>query len=186
MSTAPQLFFFLLLGIAASPQLAVGGITIGWQDCGTAGKTHGKVSAVKVSPEQPVPGDNVTITATVDIDKNTTAINGDLIFAKIFHNKFDGCAGATIKAPLNIATVTIPPPGCPVTGTKEFVRYVATSHTMPKGSTTSELTATDQDGESFICVQITLKNDAEEEPAVPVSAGVIPTFTKDSQGTIVI
>merc|ERR1712183_544835 len=98
-------------------------------------KAHGKVTGLDVQPSSPMPGDNITVTATVAIDKATSAIKSDLVFAKIFHNKFDGCKGATIKAPLGIATVIIPPPGCPLgIGEAKFIRYVATSKRTPKAS----------------------------------------------------
>merc|ERR1712087_232273 len=137
-------------------------------------KAHGKVTGLDVQPPNPVAGDNITVTATVSIDKVTTAIKSDLVFAKLFHNKFDGCAGATIKAPLGVATVTIPPPGCPlaVTDTAKFIRYVQTSKSTPKTPTTSHLEGTDQDGEPFICVDMTLTNQADgEEPESLVAGG---------------
>jgi len=149
------------------------GISFSYTDCGTAG-THGKVTGLDVQPSSPVPGDNITITATVQIDKNTTKIKSDLVFARLFHNKFDGCAGATIKAPLGVATVIIPPPGCPLkAGTTKFVRYVQTRAGMVKGSTTSHLEGTDQDGEPFICVDMTLTNKVEAE------SHFLPPWVKD-------
>merc|ERR1719408_920771 len=110
--------------------LSLAGATISFTYENCNDKAHGKVTGLDVQPPNPVAGDNITVTATVAVDKATTAINSDLVFAKVFHNKFDGCAGATIKAPLGIATVIIPPPGCPVSGMKDFVRYVATSKSM--------------------------------------------------------
>ncbi len=46
---------------------------------------------------------------------------------------FDGCKGATIQAPLNLATITFPPAGCPVkAGPTTSTRYVAISESLPK------------------------------------------------------
>jgi hypothetical protein len=91
-----------------------------------AGKTHGQVIKVEVDPVAPNPGENITITAHVKLDKATTKISSDLVFAAVDHNKFDGCAGATIKAPLGIATVVMPPAGCPLVPGDDIVfkRYV--------------------------------------------------------------
>ena len=148
--------------------LALGGISFSWKDCGTAG-THAKVTQVDVVPSNPMPGQQINITATVTLDKATTAVSSDLVFAKLFHNKFDGCAGATVKAPLNIATVVFPPAGCPLQpgASLHFDRYVTTTKAMPKGSTTSHLTAKDQDGEDFLCVDMTLTNAEYEGQIVP-------------------
>merc|ERR1719326_2669865 len=142
--------------------LAAATITFTYTNCNE--KAHGKVTGLDVQPPNPVAGDNITVTATVAIDKATTAINSDLVFAKLFHNKFDGCKGATINAPLGVATVVIPPPGCPlaVTQNAKFIRYVQTSKSTPKASTTSHLQGVDQDGEPFICVDMTLTNKVDD------------------------
>merc|ERR1739845_46562 len=139
-------------------------ITFDWSDCGTAG-THAKVNSVTVTPEVPVAGDNITIVASVDVDKDTTAINSDLVLAKLLHHKFDGCVGKEFDLPLNIGKIIIPAPedGCPVTaGTHNFVRYVQLSENIPAASTTSKLTGKDQDGEDFVCVSMTLSNEKDE------------------------
>jgi len=162
--------------LVALLSLAPGPINFSWKDCGTAGKTHGQVVSVDVDPPTPNPGENITITAHVKLDKATTKIASDLVFAAVDHNKFDGCAGATIKAPLGIATVVIPPAGCPLVPSDDitFKRYVSTSKHMIKGSTTSKLSGVDQDGEQFICVDMTLDNE------VPFEATVKPKYTIDS------
>ena len=82
---------------------------------------------MEVDPVAPNPGENITITAHVKLDKATTKISSDLVFAAVDHNKFDGCAGATIKAPLGIATVVMPPAGCPLVPGDDIVfkRYVS-------------------------------------------------------------
>ena len=79
-------------------------------------------------------------------------------------------------APLGIATVVIPPAGCPLVPSDDitFKRYVSTSKHMIKGSTTSKLSGVDQDGEQFICVDMTLDNE------VPFEATVKPKYTIDS------
>ena len=132
--------------------------------------------SVDVDPPSPNVGENITITAHVKLDKATTKISFDLVFAAVDHNKFDGYAGATIKAPLGIATVTIPPANCPLVPADDIVfkRYVLTGKHMPKGSTTSKLSGVDQDGEQFICVDMTLDNQ------VPLEATVAPKYTIDS------
>lgn len=115
-----------------------------------------------------MPGDRINITASMTSDKATTALNSQITFASVFSHKFDGCAGATVKAPLNIATVVFPPAGCPLAvGPATFKRYVTTSKAMPKGSTTSKLQIMDQDGEEYTCIDMTLKNAAYEGEVVP-------------------
>jgi hypothetical protein len=149
-----------LLLLLAAPAVK-GAISFSWTDCGTSG-THAKVTKVDVVPANPMPGQQINITSFANINKTTSAVKSDLVFAKLFHNKFDGCAGATIDAPLKLAHIVFPPADCPLavqTGAV-FKRYVTTSSSMPKGSTTSHLESSDQDGESFICVDMTLHNEA--------------------------
>merc|ERR1740121_3457410 len=164
-ASAMAMRHFLLLSFL---NVVAATITFTYKNCND--KAHGKVTGLDVQPPNPVAGDNITVTATVSIDKATTAIKSDLVFAKLFRKKFDGCAGATIKAPLGIATVIIPPPGCPlaVTDTAKFVRIVQTSKSTPKASTTSHLEGVDQDGEPFICVDMTLTNKAEGKEDEPL------------------
>lgn len=115
-----------------------------------------------------MPGDRINITATMTSDKATSQLNSQITFASVFSHQFDGCAGATVKAPLGIATVVFPPAGCPIAaGPATFKRYVTTSKVMPKGSTTSKLKIMDQDGEEFTCIDMTLNNAAYEGEVVP-------------------
>ena len=73
-----------------------GVINIGWTDCGST-KAHAKVKSVTVSLASPMPGDNITVVASVDIDRATTGISSDFVLAKVIHNKFDGCALSEFK-----------------------------------------------------------------------------------------
>ena len=105
------------------------------------------------------PGMNITITAHATLDEAITDTKMTLTMASIFKHSFDGCAGATVKAPLDIATVYFPPMNCPLAaGPATFVRYVSLSKAMPKGDTTSKLQSTDQNGKPGLCCAITLSN----------------------------
>ena len=82
----------------------------------------------------------------------------------LIKKSFDGCAGGTVKAPLNLAVITFPPAGCPLSPPNlKSVRYVAISNNLPKGKTKSTLKVSDQDGAAFACVDITLSNTADED-----------------------
>ena len=110
----------------------------------------------------------MTITATGTMTKAITQMKGELDFAGgLIKKHFDGCAGGTVKAPLNLAVITFPPAGCPLQPPNlKSVRYVAIGKNLPKGKTKSTLKVTDQDGASFACVDITLANSDDEEAAV--------------------
>jgi hypothetical protein len=100
---------------------------VSWKDCGTA-KNHVKVTNISWSPKVPEAGDNITITATGVLDEDMPDTTMTLTFANVFHHKFDGCKGATIKAPLNIAVIYFPPIPCPMKkGVVTSVRYVTVS-----------------------------------------------------------
>jgi hypothetical protein len=82
-----------------------------------------------------------------------------LTFANVFKHSFDGCKGATIQAPLGIATVYFPPAKCPFEkGMIKQLHYVQTEKNMPKGSTTSKLTSVEQNKQPAMCVLLTLDN----------------------------
>ncbi len=69
-----------------------------------------------------------------------------------------------MKAPFNLAVITFPPAGCPLSPPNlKSVRYVAIGKNLPKGKTKSTLKVSDQDGAAFACVDITLSNTADEE-----------------------
>ena len=141
------------------------GIAISWDDCGAANGATAKITNVVWSPQNPSAGDNVTITATGTMTKTITKMNGELEFAGgLIKKSFDGCAGGTVKAPLNLAVITFPPAGCPLSPPNlKSVRYVAISNNLPKGKTKSTLKVSDQDGAAFACVDITLSNTADED-----------------------
>ena len=67
---------YLLIGVVS------GVINIGWEDCGST-KARAKVKCVTVSPASPMPGDNITVVASVDIDRATAGISSDLIGEKV-------------------------------------------------------------------------------------------------------
>ena len=97
--------------------------------------------------------------------KAITQMKGELDFAGgLIKKHFDGCAGGTVKAPLNLAVITFPPAGCPLQPPNlKSVRYVAIGKNLPKGKTKSTLKVSDQDGAAFACVDITLSNTADED-----------------------
>jgi len=157
MSTSSTLVLCVLVALVL-PSWAT--ITISWSDCGSTTGAVGKVTSVQWTPQNPSPGENVTIVASVSFAGNATELLGDLEFlGGIIQDKFDGCKGATIQAPLDLATVTFPPAGCPIMGpTKQFVRYVKTSPSLPKGSTQSILKVNMQNNKPFICCSVELAN----------------------------
>mmetsp|Transcript_26564 Transcript_26564/g.52357 ORF Transcript_26564/g.52357 Transcript_26564/m.52357 type:complete len:152 (-) Transcript_26564:376-831(-) len=143
--------FLGFLGIAHA------GIKVTWEDCGSS-KAHAHVTNVSWVPADIQPGDNVTITSILNVDKVTTKLNSELKFI-VGSDKFDGCKGATIEAPLNLAKIIFTPAGCPIqTGAFTSVRYVELAQKLPKAKTTSKLTITDQDNQEFACVSLSLDN----------------------------
>jgi hypothetical protein len=152
---------FRLLAVAALIlAVAHAQITVSWSDCGSTTGAIGKVTDVEWTPQNPTAGENVTIVATVSFAGTVTALHGDLEFLDgIIQNHFNGCKGATIQAPLGLATITFPPAGCPVSGpSHKFTRYVKTSPLLPAGSTESILKVTEQGGKPLICCAVKLSN----------------------------
>lgn len=142
------------LVLLTSPAQAT--ITASWTDCGGSVK----VTNITMSPKNPTVGEKITITTHGVNSMAASTLNMDLTFADIFQNHFDGCKGATIKAPFDLAVVTFPPVHCPLkTGQFESLRYVTLSKDLPKGKTTSKLTGTDSSGNSIVCVDLTLANE---------------------------
>ena len=135
-------------------------IGVTWKDCGTSSNKV-KVTNVTWTPKNISPGMTVNITAFASLSEELSDTEVTLTLAAIFKHKFDGCKGAVIEAPLNLAKITFPPMDCPVLqgNNRQFKRYVDISKNMPKGSTTSKLTSTDQDGKPAICCEITLTNE---------------------------
>jgi hypothetical protein len=150
----------LILVAAMVLAVANAQISVSWSDCGSSTGAIGKVTDVQWTPQSPTAGENVTITATVSFTGSVTALHGDLEFLDgIIQNHFNGCKGATISAPLGLATITFPPAGCPISGpTHKFVRYVKTSPLLPAGSTESILKVNEQNGKPFICCSVKLTN----------------------------
>ena len=155
-----MLSFRSLALVATILAVAHAQISITWQDCGSSEGARGRVTDVEWSPKNPTAGENVTITATVAFSGTVSALNGDLEFLDgIIQNHFNGCKGATISAPLGLATIVFPPAGCPLQGpTHKFTRYVQTTPLLPAGSTESILKVTDQNKAAFICVTMKLTN----------------------------
>merc|ERR1712182_20471 len=89
--TFAAMFRYIVLAALLSAARAT--ITFTYKNCND--KSHGQVTGLDVQPSNPVAGDNITVVATVKLDKATSSIKSDLVFAGVFHNKFDGCAGAT-------------------------------------------------------------------------------------------
>ena len=153
---------FQVLALACAAQAAV---TVTWEDCGTAAN-HIKIDDVTF-PSDIEPGMNVTITAHATLDEQITDTTMTMTMASIFKHKFDGCAGATVKAPLNIAIVDFPPMDCPLpAGKGTFVRYVSLSKNMPKGNTTSKLESVDQVRTTCACLARASLHASRSNPAL--------------------
>merc|ERR1712194_737933 len=110
----------------------------------------------------------VTVTLTATNDKTITTMKSFVRFeASLVHHNFDGCVGTTIKSPVltHEPTITIVAPlgGCPqgATPIAEFTRFVATSKSTPL-ITTSHFESDDQDGEKFLCYDLTMANHLAE------------------------
>lgn len=78
---------FMVLFMAAP--LVSAGIAISWTDCGSAANKV-KIDKITWVPANPVAGDTVNITATGTLSEGITSMPEDLVFAGIFHNKFEG------------------------------------------------------------------------------------------------
>ena len=140
-----------------------GRIVISWKDCGTR-RNHVKVTNLSWTPQHPVAGDNITITATAVLDEVMTSNIQTLTFAHVFAHKFSGCAGATVDAPEKLASIYFPPEDCPLQeGRQDLLRYVTTSNLWTKGNTTSKLTSVDQNGQPALCMLLTLNHAAAGE-----------------------
>ena len=149
-------------------------ITVTWADCSVTDGAYGQITAVAWAPLSFNPGEEVVITATASFNKIVNATSSEVEWVGgIFQDKFDSCAGATIQAPLGLATLVFPPVGCPLSGpTHTFVQRVTTSTNFPIGSTQTTFHAKDQNGAPFICMTLTLNNAAPTPaPAVGGSSG---------------
>lgn len=135
-------------------------ITITWSDCAASTGAYGKITDVTWTPQNFAPGDTVVITATAAYDKQVTAAHSDIEFlGGLIKNNFNGCTGATIQAPLGLATLVFAPAGCPLNGPSgTFVQTVTTSALFPGGATPTIYHAKDQNMQPFICLDITLNN----------------------------
>jgi hypothetical protein len=113
--------FFTVLASAALAATACAEIDIVWSDCGTA-KNHVKITNVTWSPNPAKPGDNITVTGLGTLDEDITDSKLTLTLGDIVKHSFDGCKGATIEAPLNLATIVFPPQACPIQKGPRWVR----------------------------------------------------------------
>ncbi|KAL7417656.1 ML domain-containing protein [Mrakia frigida] len=121
-----------------------------WVDCGGAGDAV-LIDSIKVSPDPPVPGQNLTVTATgLVVDPITDGAYADVLvklgLIKLLQRKFDVCETAAE----NNATIQ-----CPVApGVYEVVQTVELPKEIPKAKYSVQVRGFTAEEKDMVCVNL--------------------------------
>ena len=88
--------------------------TITWEDCGTSANMA-KITGVTWSPQNPQPGDNVTIMASGTLKEEVQKSTATIVLAGgLVKKTWNTCIGTEVDAPFNYAKIYFPAQVCPM------------------------------------------------------------------------
>jgi len=147
---------FLLLCFVFSS--AVAQIIVTWTDCGTTGVNSIKTLNVSVTPDPPVLGVNLTVTAKIFASENITGGNNTLsVEDGFFIQTFPQCTGGMMNV-IDLAKIYFPD-WCPTKKGEDVLNlHVFLSKFLPDGSIDTQLSGVDQNGRPTICLTFQFTN----------------------------
>jgi hypothetical protein len=145
----------VLLGVSCGKH-----VDLKWSDCALPG-SHGRITAVDITPFPPVLGQNCTLTGHAILDKAVS--DGQMTLKATFAglpipvnpSSLPACGDTIVRLPLNLGTITIDGLQCPqAAGNASLTEVVLIPEIAPLGTYEAQLTGVDQDGEPTVCVKL--------------------------------